>query len=128
MLDPAGPPGDAADEVADRGRVGVGEADQDVEAGDVFAALDLVEPGTGEGGALGRLLLVESGQLARTVEVVREPRQSLEGKRRLRPRAGRHREPFGVSTEAGLTGALSGLSGPWPFRSTTSHDPGPTSS
>jgi hypothetical protein len=71
MLDPAGTPANAVGEIAHRGRVGAGEADQDVERGDVFAALDLVEPGAGEGGALGRLPLIESGILAGAVEVVR---------------------------------------------------------
>ena len=83
VLDPARPPGDAADEIVHRARVGAGQSDQDVEAGDVFATLDLVELRAGESGALGRLLLIETRNFPGAVDVVGEPRQGLEGKGRL---------------------------------------------
>jgi len=127
MLDPAGAPGDAVDEIADGGRVGAGKTDEDVEARDVFAALDLVELGAGEGGAFGGLLLVEAGELPGAVEVVCEAGEGLEGERRLGARACGHRELFEVSADAGLsTGGSSVLPRAGPFRSTISHEPGTT--
>ena len=62
----------------------------------------------GEGGALGGLLLIEAGELAGAVEVVREAGQGLEGERGLGARARGHREPFGVSAGAGLDRRLVG--------------------